>query len=103
MTRSKDERDRSRADLLRILEEQGPTPAGDLIATAYGVREVQRGSLYYRQGMTDLNALERQRKVMPGWQDGWLRVWMLADQQSLDELEDAAEVGRLMAGWKPAS
>lgn len=102
MTRSKDERDRNRADLLRILEEQGTTPTGDLLAAAYGLKEVRPGLPPYGQGMADLRALQRQRKVMSTWLNGWLLAWALADQRVLDELEDAADVGRQLAGWEVA-
>jgi hypothetical protein len=100
VTRSAAQRQQDRDELLRVLEEQGPTMTGDLVAAVNGVPEVQPGSPMYTRTYSDIRALERQRLVMAVWVDRCFAGYALADQSVLDEQDDLADVWRQQLRWQ---
>lgn len=104
MKRTKAQRDQDREDLVLVLEEAGrPVMTGDLIATAYGVKEVVPGLPPYGQAMTDLRFLVRQGRLRQVQVDGYFGGYALADSPAADEQEDLDDVARQMWNWEDAS
>ena len=112
MSRDKNQRDRSRADLVAVLTEQGPLRSTDLIAKALGYETWDLMMQAYtavlwaqvQQANRDLCALRRAGVLASRRDPAHYTVeWRLATDEDLVAEEDAAEVARMEARWEPAS
>lgn len=103
--RTKEQRERDRADLLAILEEaEKPMRTDVLIATAYGLDP--RGTEWWRhysRGYSDLRALARMGVVTSDQPyAAYYTTWSIGGTPEADELEDRTEVSRMLSRWEPA-
>ena len=103
--RSREQRDRDRADLLAVLVEAGEPLWTSAIIDRAVTYDVQHGSAEYRQITSDLRGLVRAGALvcLQRAQFAPAEQYALAGSVEADQAEDAAEVRRLMAGWEDAS
>lgn len=107
--RTKDQLQRDRADLLAVLEEDGPLESHRLVARALGYASTDAMWRAYpwsaiQQALRDLSALRRSGQVVSRQDAGRYQVeWRLATAEDLDVEDDVREVARLVARWEPAS
>lgn len=108
MTRSKQQREQDRADLLAVLEDATePIATEPLIAMSLGMAPHEYpGHTACQRGRNDLHAMRRAGLVVSD-REPWRHYvkWALANDDTLTEreqTEDEADVRRQMATWEPA-
>lgn len=102
MTRSKQQREQDRADLLAVLEDATERLSTRRVAQLVYGGDVTAAWRHEAQVLTDLNALARAGKAIKSTPTGWYSAfWERATPEAIDALDDAADVRRQMAAWDP--
>jgi hypothetical protein len=107
--RSTAQRDQDRADLLAVLDEEGPLETHRVVARALGYATTDAMWEAYpwpaiQQALRDLNAMRRAGSVVSRHDSARYQVqWRLATADDLDDEDDAREVSRMLGRWEPAS
>lgn len=103
--RTKQQRDRDRADILHVLElADTELTTDEVIARAYGVDEHSPAvARAYTDAYADLRFLARRGDIIwSPYGEGdivWTTTWRFATPEALDAVEDQREVARMQAAW----